>query len=162
MDTHTRNKSLKASNAVYTNKTPEGFKKIKELSDRRSKVYEDNDNNVFIAYRGTQISNRGDLLADLHIATNTQGLSSRFNEGNEKFKKTKTTLGNDKNYYLTGHSLGGSISSWVGRNNDNISGVYSFNGGSNGYYDYKESLLDLTGVSRRKKRYKDLQLHHGF
>jgi hypothetical protein len=152
-----RNKALKATQASYSNKTPDGFRKNKNLSDRRSKVYEIGDD-VFISYRGTQPTNKSDVfIADLAIATNTQWLSPRFRESADKFERVKTNYGNDKNIYLTGHSLGSSSAAWVARNYEGAAGVYGFNGGSNPYYDSKETFKDAIGLSQKRN---STQIHN--
>ena len=90
-----RNKALKVAKASYggkTNRTPEGFKKNKALSDRRSKVYEDADGNAFIGYKGTTPgakSSWSDYWADTAIAFGLQKFNPRFREASNKFKKVQ-------------------------------------------------------------------------
>ncbi len=42
MDSELSKKTAVLSKAIYSNKTPNGFTKNKEFSDRRSKLYRDN------------------------------------------------------------------------------------------------------------------------
>jgi hypothetical protein len=66
------------SKAAYTNKTPEGFTKVKKYSDRRSKTYQDSQGNVFVSYRGTDPKNKHDLFLDANIITDTLTNTSRY------------------------------------------------------------------------------------
>ena len=93
-----RNKALKVAKASYggkTNRTPEGFKKNKALSDRRSKVYEDEDGNAFIGYRGTDPKRWSDLWADVAIGFGLQKFNPRFREASNKFKKVQAYYKNE-------------------------------------------------------------------
>ena len=83
-------KALDIANAAYTGKAPPGFKKIRDLSDRRSKVFVDEKSgDVHIGFRGTEPSRFNDLIADGHILLGTQRYPSRFNEAQEKLKRTQ-------------------------------------------------------------------------
>jgi len=117
--------SLEASKAVYTNKTPVGLRKDHQLSDRRSKVYLDEDENVYIAYRGTRINNVNDLKADYHIVKGTEEDSERFQEAEKKYNRVVEKYGKER-IYLTGHSLGGNQARYVGHRNK-VDSVITYN-----------------------------------
>ena len=131
---HDKN-ARKLAKAVYSkNATPAGFIKHDKFSDRRSKVYQDSSNgDVYISYRGTDIFNKNDLLADAAILTGTERHSGRFKEAVDKFKKVKDHF--DKPIILTGHSLGGRTSTFVGAKKK-ATEVHAYNAGSNPLIDF--------------------------
>lgn len=133
-------KAFEVTDASYTNTTPEGFVKNKEFSDRRSKVYEDGQGNVYLSFRGTNPTNMNDLVADLHILTGTQASSKRFQEAEEKLKRVQNHYGDSKKYHVVGHSLGGSQARYLAENNKGIDSAYIYNSGSNPWYNLKDEV----------------------
>ena len=132
------------ANAVYTNKTPSGFRKNKKLSDRRSKVYENEETGeIYIAYRGTDPTNKSDLLADVAIATDTTAYHPRFHEAEKKLKRVQKYYGKRREeplrIHAVGHSLGGALTRYVAERNE-LESATVFNEGSNPYYDAKNEL----------------------
>lgn len=124
-------KNLQVAHAVYNNKTPDGFSKVRDMSDRRSKVYRDNKNgDIYVGFRGTQPTNLNDLKTDLNILNGTQSKDNRFIQSTEKVKNVKQ-LFPDSKVYLTGHSLGGKISQDIGRTEKGIAGSFNFSPGTN-------------------------------
>ena len=141
MDAYYAN-ALKTAEAAYTNETPTGFKKNKELSDRRSKVYEDTKTgDIYMAFRGTDVQKTNDLIADGFILGGMQGLSPRFRGSADKLKRTQKKFP-DKRIITTGHSLGGSQSVWLGKNYNGIHASYGFNAGSNPRYEVIDHVTD--------------------
>jgi len=136
--------SLNASLSTYFNYKPTGLIKDTKLSDRRSKVYTDDDKNVYIAYRGTRFNNFNDLIADAHIWTGTEKYSSRFQESENKFNKVKSKYP-DSNVILTGHSLGGQQAKYVGSKNK-AKEVITYNAFSNP----KNDLLRINQKNKTK------------
>lgn len=108
--------------------TPEGYTKDRELSNRRSKVYEDTNNNVWLVFRGTDPTNMNDIVSDVHIGAGMEEESDRFRESEEHFLKVKEKYG-DRKIYVTGHSLGGSLAHYVGLRHENAE-TYTFNKGA--------------------------------
>jgi hypothetical protein len=137
-------RALQTAKSVYTNQTPDGLTKIKSLSTRTSKVYED-ENNVYLAFRGTDTSSASDLFSDLFIAGGLDKQSPRYRTNKEKFISTKNYYaGSNKNMILTGHSLGGMGSETLA-SEKGVFEAYSFNSGANPYYKAKDALYDKVG-----------------
>jgi hypothetical protein len=125
------NKNLQIARASYNNKTPNGFSKVRDMSDRRSKVYRDNKNgDIYVGFRGTQPTNLNDLRSDLNILNGTQSKDNRFIESAEKVKNIKQIFPDSK-VYLTGHSLGSKISQDIARSQKGIAGSFNFSPGTN-------------------------------
>ena len=91
-----------------------GWNLDRELSGSNAAVY-NKDGRVRIAYRGTDVNNASDLRADAHILSGDQAKSERFIEAENLYKKARTKYGADKEFKLTGHSLGGSQAAHVAR-----------------------------------------------
>ena len=136
-------RALAATNSSYSNKTADVFKKNKELSSRIAKVYEDDDDNVFISYRGTDTSRVSDLVADAYIMRGLDKYSSRFQNSRDILIKTKNYYAeSNKNIILTGHSMGGRHADRLASTEDGIHSAYTFNDGANPYFVLQDSLQD--------------------
>lgn len=103
-----------------------------ELSSDIATVNESRDE-VVISYRGTDLNNHNDLLADLSILIGRHRgpqflpfVPDRFNRANDLYKAVKEKT--QKDITLTGHSLGSTLALYVGRQNDNKS--IGFNAGA--------------------------------
>ena len=130
--------------AVYTNKTPAGYRKNKKLSDRRSKVYENEETGeLYISYRGTDPSNKSDLIADVAIATDLTSVHPRFHEAEKKLNRVQKYYGKRREeplrIHAVGHSLGGALTRYVAERND-LESATVFNEGSNPYVDARNEL----------------------
>jgi hypothetical protein len=148
------NYSFSVAQSAMTNKTPKGLTKNKELSDRRSKVYDDGKGNVWFGIRGTQPTNMGDLLADFHILTGTRDQSRRFIQAREKLDRVKEVYGKDAKINISGYSLGGSQSRWLAEKEEGINAAYLYNSGSNPRDSFRDSIYDKVGLSQKNNNTK--------
>jgi hypothetical protein len=64
---------------------------------------------VHINYTGTNINNPRDLLSDVALGTGTQRSNPQFKQRRQKTRDIMRQYGDDKEYSIGGHSLGGSI-----------------------------------------------------
>jgi len=65
--------------------------------------------NVHINYSGTNIRNPRDIISDVALATGVQRINPQFRERRRTTRNIMREYGDDKDYTLGGHSLGGSI-----------------------------------------------------
>jgi len=65
-------------------------------------------NNVHINYTGTNVNNPRDLLSDVALGVGVQRSNKDFNDRRKKTRDIMRQYGDDKDYSLGGHSLGGS------------------------------------------------------
>ena len=65
-------------------------------------------NNVHINYTGTNVNNPRDLLSDAALATGVQKSNEDFKSRRKQTRDIMRQYGDDKDYSLGGHSLGGS------------------------------------------------------
>jgi len=66
-------------------------------------------NNVHINYTGTNINSPRDIISDVALATGVQRINPQFKERRQKTRNIMRQYGDDIDYSLGGHSLGGSI-----------------------------------------------------
>jgi len=66
-------------------------------------------NNVHINYSGTNIRNPRDIISDVALGVGVQRINPQFKERRQKTRSIMRQYGDDKDYSLGGHSLGGSI-----------------------------------------------------
>lgn len=66
-------------------------------------------NNIHINYTGTDVSNPRDILSDVALAVGLQSKNKQFSDRRKKTREIMRQYGDDKDYSLGGHSLGGSI-----------------------------------------------------
>jgi predicted esterase YcpF (UPF0227 family) len=101
-----------------------------KLSNKNAVVLEKG-NDIVISYRGTDLKNPSDILADAEILLGRDKiklfLNDRFDEANSLYNKVKNE-NPGKNITLTGHSLGSAEAIYVGTKNDTRS--ISFNEGT--------------------------------
>ena len=66
-------------------------------------------NNIHINYTGTNVNSPRDIISDVALATGAQRINPQFKERRQKTREIMRQYGDDKDYSLGGHSLGGSI-----------------------------------------------------
>ena len=66
-------------------------------------------NNVHINYSGTNIESPRDILSDVALSVGLQNKNKQFSDRRKKTREVMRKYGDDKEYSLSGHSLGGSI-----------------------------------------------------
>jgi len=66
-------------------------------------------NNIHINYSGTNIRNPRDIISDAALATGVQRINPQFTDRRRTTRNIMRQYGDDKDYSLGGHSLGGSI-----------------------------------------------------
>jgi hypothetical protein len=65
--------------------------------------------NVHINYTGTDVNNPRDILSDVALSVGLQSKNKQFSDRRKKTRDIIRQYGDDKDYSLGGHSLGGSI-----------------------------------------------------
>lgn len=108
----------------FIDKHAPGYTIRHDLSDHEHVVMVKG-NDVEISFRGTDTGNIDDLYADKDIALMGMDYSGseRFDRALQVYREVRVTLGGDKNYSVTGHSLGGSQAMWVARHNPEVKAV---------------------------------------
>jgi len=66
-------------------------------------------NNVHINYTGTNVNSPRDIISDVALATGVQRINPQFTNRRQKTRQIMRQYGDEKDYSLGGHSLGGSI-----------------------------------------------------
>ena len=66
-------------------------------------------NNVHINFTGTNINSPRDIISDVALATGVQRINPQFTERRQKTRSIMRQYGDNTDYSLGGHSLGGSI-----------------------------------------------------
>ena len=119
------------------------------------------DGHHIVTIKGTDPSNKRDLLSDLKLAVGLSRTDKQFKNRTKEIKKVYAGIDDDKNKFLTGHSLGGSIVSHAMAKSksirDNTTKATTFNAGSTMAFN-KEISKDLT--KEDKKELKKKLLHH--
>ena len=119
------------------------------------------DGHHIVTIKGTDPSNKKDLLSDLKLAVGLSRTDKQFKNRTKQVKKIYAGIDDDKDRMLTGHSLGGSlVSSMMARSKsirDNTTKATTFNAGSTMAFN-KEISKDLTKDD--KKELKKKLLHH--
>jgi len=90
-------------------------------------------NNVHINYTGTNVNSPRDIISDVALATGAQRINPQFKERRQKTREIMRQYGDDKDYSLGGHSLGGSIALNTMKQSksirDRVNVVHAFNPG---------------------------------
>ena len=89
--------------------------------------------NIHINYTGTNIESPRDILSDAALAVGLQSKNKQFSDRRKKTRDIMRQYGDDKDYSLGGHSLGGSIALNTMKESksirDRVSKVHVFNPG---------------------------------
>ena len=89
--------------------------------------------NIHINYSGTDVSNPRDILSDVALAVGLQTKNKQFSDRRKKTREIMRHYGDDKDYTLGGHSLGGSIALNTMKESksirDRVKTVHAFNPG---------------------------------
>ena len=93
-----------------------------------AKVYRVKDDKMVIAYKGTDVTNMSDLVADGAIVTGTEKMNNKFTRAKSLFDKVRQHHP-EHQITLTGHSLGGQLSQHVSHEK-NKTFAYTFNAGA--------------------------------
>ena len=90
-------------------------------------------NNVHIKYSGTNIESPRDILSDVALSVGLQSKNKQFSDRRKKTREVMRKYGDDKEYSLSGHSLGGSIALNTMKESksvrDRVKVVHAFNPG---------------------------------
>ena len=90
-------------------------------------------NNIHINYTGTNVNSPRDIISDVALATGVQRINPQFKERRQKTRDIMRQYGDDKDYSLGGHSLGGSIALNTMKQSksirDRVNVVHAFNPG---------------------------------
>jgi len=120
----------KAQKELQSYSQTKDFKIDPKLSNKNAVVLEKG-NQVVISYRGTDLKNPSDILADAEILLGRDKiklfLNDRFDEANSLYNKVKAEYP-ESDITLTGHSLGSAEAIYVGTKNNTKS--VSFNEGT--------------------------------
>jgi Lipase (class 3) len=95
----------------------DGYQLDKELSNRKTKVYHNPETKkTVVAHRGTKVTDKKDLLNDVLVATGllSSSTSNRVKNATDIAKKAESKY-KDSDIKNTGHSLGGTVASEVGK-----------------------------------------------
>ena len=91
------------------------------------------DNNIHINYTGTDVNNPRDILSDVALSVGLQSKNKQFSDRRKKTRDIMRQYGDDKDYSLGGHSLGGSIALNTMKESksirDRVKTVHAFNPG---------------------------------
>jgi hypothetical protein len=127
-----------------------GWRYDSSLSSNHIGVYvNDTDKKVVSAFRGTDLSHAGDLVADAAIASGTFKISHRFNRMSKAWEKVYGKY-SDYEHIVTGHSLGGTTALALhDKYKDKISESHAFNPGSG--LDVIDPMRDMLNESNPDK-----------
>jgi len=114
-------------------------------------------NNVHINYTGTNVNNPRDLLSDVALGVGVQRSNKDFNDRRKKTRDIMRQYGDDKDYSLGGHSLGGSHAlnnmSQSKSIRDRVNKVHVFNPG------YSKPFHESIKVDRDTKKQLDKKVN---
>lgn len=131
----------------------------KFVQGNRGLLVVEKDNKRVISIKGTDPTHAGDLLSDAALATGLHKYNKQFIDRKNQIKSVMR-VSKDKDVYLAGHSLGGSIalnaltsSSSILRN---TKGAYLFNQGSTPIFEstLKPAKENVTMLNEKIKNYK--------
>ena len=119
------------------------------------------DGHSVVTIKGTDPSNKKDLLSDLKLAVGLSKTDKQFKHRTKEIKKVYSSIDNNKDKYLTGHSLGGSVVSHAMAKSksirDNTKQATTYNAGYTPAF-HAELSKDLK--KEDKKELKKKLVHH--
>lgn len=117
-------------------------------------------NNVHISFTGTDTSSPRDLLSDVALAVGIQRTNPQFKQRRQKTRQIMREYGDDKEYTMSGHSLGSSIAlDTMARSKsirDRVSTVHAFNPGYTGAF---HNSIKPTDKKVKKELDKKVNIH---
>jgi hypothetical protein len=121
---------------------------------------EDDRHNV-VAVKGTDPTNKQDLMSDLHLAIGQASTDKQFKNRKKQIKKIYSSIDDKEDKHLTGHSLGSSVITHTLAKSksvrDNTKTAHAFNTGMTPSFN-KELQKDLS--KQDKKDLKAKLVHH--
>lgn len=132
------------ASAAYHGEAVKGYDILPEFTTKDRVAYKhSHSNKVYLAFRGTDLSNHRDIGTDILMGLELHHKSSRLQKAVGTAKKLKEKFGSE-NVILTGHSLGGSQALYASEKLGLAAEVY------NPYLSYKQ----------KKKTYHHATVHH--
>jgi len=142
-------------------KLPENWNVVSDESNRRQLVlYNETDNHYHISTRGTDPTNKKDLLQDASIGFLSVGKSNSFKSRNEKLMDTYSRIPEDSVITMSSHSLGSAQQQYDLSNSKELSRRVSqvdfFNGASHPFTNHAFGKV----TDSQKKVLKNKVTHH--
>ena len=137
---------------------PEGYRVNYGLSNRGVMVAEKGNQSI-ISVKGTHPTNKSDLLSDLQLALGLHKSNIQFRERKNEIKNIMRR-NPEREYYLTGHSLGGSIITNALASSPsilrNVKKAYTFNSGGTPAFEMmlKPRKENVTMVNEKLEHHK--------
>ena len=115
-------------------------------------------NNVHINYTGTNVNSPRDIISDIALGVGVQRINPQFKERRQKTRDIMRQYGDDRDYSLGGHSLGGSIALDTLKQSKSIRDrtqvAHVFNAG------YTKAFHESIKVDKKVKRELDKKVNH--
>ena len=115
-------------------------------------------NNVHINYTGTNVNSPRDIISDIALGVGVQRINPQFKERRQKTRDIMRQYGDDRDYSLGGHSLGGSIALNTLKQSKSIRDrtqvAHVFNAG------YTKAFHESIKVDKKVKRELDKKVNH--
>ena len=113
--------------------------------------------NIHINYTGTDVNSPRDILSDAALAVGLQSKNKQFSDRRKKTRDIMRQYGDDKDYSLSGHSLGGSIALNTMKESksirDRVNTVHVFNAG------YTKPFHESLKVDKETKKELDKKIN---
>ena len=115
-------------------------------------------NNIHINYTGTNINSPRDIISDVALGVGVQRINPQFKERRQKTRNIMRQYGDDTDYSMSGHSLGGSIALNTLKQSKSIRDrtqvAHVFNAG------YTKAFHESIKVDKKVKRELDKKVNH--